>query len=965
MVNDPIVPDELEPGHVFSHPPEGLPAKEPVAQGLPATPVAEPVPLPPPRPSEAPTEPIPAQTSPGPVSPTPDSGWGLISSANAQPIKNPEIGAMLGELDSAEAKNPEIRKALDELNVTDLTDPGPKNSVLQNWSAGFVGKLLERTEQGIDIATDQSLVGPIKRLLGASVRWAAENAPPEAMAEETRKKFVEYLNKSPGTVLKDAARKIGLQVDPEHGSLAGEIGSQTVDSLLMLAGTAIIAPTVGAGATAIGLARSGNFINKLGLALRNNPIQAALLDSLFSTPGGVIGEKTGGPLGGLAGSLAGGITGTVAYRLAKGGFMGGQAAITKIADLIAGKNSPAAQGMRRNAGDTNADLFGTPNVKMSNEPIQNSVYDANRATGYAKDVIDGEIVRFTNETENAISRIKVPPGSDPRAYQVAAFKGFEQAEAIGQRIKNDAWKLVDKKKTVPMKDDIWPEVKALQEDIKLRDPMFRPDKEIDDILAMGKVPPSPKGEPPKFQKAPPVTVEELLSMEQRLFHSLRNEEGAFLQGRIPRQQLIATINELRSIIYRGIQQAHPTDHSISVANDVSSHIHDIFSRGNIPKILSQNRLGEAKVDPEQTVDFITSKFNGMKDALEKLKDLKTMPGTPGQPFDVYKLNQSGTKTLATTQQERAALTQTQKDMEDAIRAKFHESVQNANMDPKVAQKLMKDMEKIIPANAKLATELERALPRLTNAIDSRTAVEKSAFAKFSGRSGEQAVTNMMNSGNPAQSAKEVMVGLKGNADAVQSFQDGIIGELFLRSRDKPLEMRALIKDPKISGMLDVVFGGQGSGNRERLERVVGVLAKIEAGDITTARKYWMPATLMLGRFGSGAVARQVGQLTGGSTIQGVSAVTETAKTFIQRMWGTRDPSELMKLAVRDPVWEKFVLSQDPATTEHAYNLIKTTQRLVRWAEGARQYGQGKFGESQSQGVTDKFLDENMPGGTNE
>lgn len=787
-----------------------------------------------------------------------------------------------------------------------LTPDTPEHSAFVNWGAGALDSLLTRFSQGAMFIDKTGFFN------AAMVRSVIEtmdkkDIPPEGATEEFKKRVNQIIEAEPGSMLKDMARKIGITVDPDKDSIAGEIGHQTVDGLLFLAATAIAAPELGAGAAAINLPRVGRFLTKVGETIKASPVLSGMIDAFGATPGGVMGEHlTGSPWGAIPGALIGGSV----FQMAHG--IGGKT-VRAVSKLV----EPKGMG-------------------LPSSPILNKNHDVFFPAQNVTDAVQGAMTDAINKGEAALRAIKVPPNADPRFYQKAVHKGLQRMEDISERIRNRYWRQVDQDVKVDPKDHIRPALAKLIEDLKSR-PFGRPDDLIEEL---GELTATRQGRDAsgRLTKAPGVTVEQLMNFQTKLYHAMRSEEAAILQGRIPRREYVATVNDMRTIIYQAIERANPNDPALALARAYSERHHDIFSRGNVAEALSSSRQGEAAVNPEQTVDYFNKKYNGFKDLIKQTRQLANEAAVPGQRLSGQNAGPGG-KWVSTNMAERSRLQKVVSDYENSMRAQVRQEIADSGFDQKTASRVIQKADRNIPTQSRLAAEFEKAAVPLNSAIEEQAAIRRGAMAQITGAlrnvpATPQAFINSVFNGGE-KTAREALVVLRSDPNAVQHLRDGLLDEIFRRSGGKPMELKNLTETEHVRRMMEAVLQPD---QLARFRKVVDITSRIEAGDITTAKKYWMPTQVLAARFGGAAVAKMLGRVTGmGSTIQGTGAFAQAAKEQVVKFWGTRNPTDLLIKAIEDPTWERFVLSQEPGTPEAMRALIKSTHAVVRRVEATRNF----------------------------
>lgn len=866
------------------------PTPAPAAQGDQGAPPA-PAPLPLPSPPEI-NAPAASAEANGPVQPVDD------------------LEQRLAQADTEHPDDLESR-----LRAADVIQP--EHTAGENWRAGFTDRLL-----GV-IGTAGSYLDKtdvFERTMAEAAKRTLE-AKGDPSTEEYRKHLQKVIDEEPGSILKDIARDLGVNTTPDKGSLAGEIGSQTVDGLLFLAGTALMAPVAGGAAAAINLPRVAGFITRMGAAIRANPVLATLSEVLGATPGAVIGEyKLDSPLGAIPGAIIGGSAFDAGRRLLQTGLALPQGIAAKLSDVIFGsRNNPT----RRFNESTNEYMFGEPKLAPSSTPIHHA-NDPAHFLDHVKDVLDSATMAAVQKGEAAIAKIKQTAHTDPRRYSVAVFKGLEKAEEFFNKQRARYWSQVDQDTIVKggARKFVIKSVQDLRQEIAGKNEYFRPDTLIDELWNMA-------------AKGAKTTTGEYISFANRLFHAQKSEEGAILAGRMPRQEFIATINKMRDIAYDAISRALPGDNSLALARAFSQRYHDIFSRGTLGRVGATNRLGEQGVQPEATMDYITKRFNGFKDLLDNTRRMMNEPPAPGQRISTANITPRGS-VKAATGTERQQLIETRKAASDAIRAQVRQDIAEKGFDQTQALRIMRNAEQAVPHMAAVATDLKRAIPQLAEALQEQAVIKRGAFARVVGTNfaanPEQAVSRVFREGAPL--ARELMVSLRSDPNALDHLRQSLVSEVLRRSAGKPGELDTLLKSEHVRRLFNTVMDRD---THQRINRVADVVTRIEKGDIKLAGKYWVTPTILASRLGGAWFGRTLGSMTGASTIQAPGIMSQAFKKVATEAMGKLSKPEVMLAkAMTDPHWEAFILSHDPSTAQGGKRLIKTVQRLTKYMEGARQ-----------------------------
>lgn len=890
-------------------------------------------------PSSAP-QPAAPQPAPLPQStPTAENAPAGLPAGNGTNPEQPvaatpdDIDAQIARFQAANQQDTSgIDAEIGRFTAANLVDQkAPENGILKNWTSGFIGRMLDITGYN-----------PVEPLVMGMLRKASEFAlssvSPDMVPQATKDAFIKGLESQAGKhadEFKTLATKLGVPTQPDQGSMAGEMGSQSVDALLFLAGIAATAPLAGGAAAGIGLTRTGAFLTRLGDTITQAPVRAALTEILGATPGAVIGEHlTGSPWGSIPAAMAGGGIASIGLNAGRG-----------LVNALPNAAIAATEGATGSEATNLRRVFGErrPYIDTAVDPIYNQHNDPERARQFAEHQMEGAELRLENSVLSAVNRIREPANADPRYYQKAVYNGLEAAEQMSNRVKNKAWGEVDTTLPIKLKDEIKPQIDELRLSLADREhgrggpvdakPGTRPlDKIMDKIDEMGLVK-QEKDAQGRFVKGTgavkgEVPIQKLIDLQQQIFSARKSEEGAFMAGHMPNRELIANYNKVSTIIWDAIGNAYPQNRALQFARDYSVKHHDMFSRGVIADVLASNRLGERAVNPEQTVDAFLKQYNGLSDMFKATRKLGLQTPVPGTKVGWNQMSPRF-KSYATTNAERGQLRDLRENTLNSVRAEFHQFAQENIQNPVAIQKYLKKIEPQLPRVAMIKNELQPALQRLDALNTERKTIEKSALARFAGQRAESAIQRVMNSGDGVEQSRQLMVSMRGNPDAINALRDGVIDHIYKTTQGKPMELQKYVGSERVQQILGVVMD---PGRLERLNRMVNLTARLESGDIASSKRYWLPTSLVLGRVAAAGFAHFIGV----NTIQGTGLAAQSAKQLIIKAWGSRNPAELFINAIRDPVWEKFVLSKAPDSFEAAKHISNQVSKLASRLEATRQ-----------------------------
>lgn len=785
----------------------------------------------------------------------------------------------------------------------DALDASRKDGVNQRASIGASSPADETA------APEEAKKGKVMNFLAGFNDQVARfiNAPSALVEEALAAVGVE---KTGHNAAKNLMTSLGIVNKADQDSLAAQFGKETFNSIVMAAATLAAAPSL---AAVNGPRIIDKAVATLGNLIEKNP-GMILSSSVGAVPGTYYGAQAGGTLGESLGGLVGDTTAAVgkATGEAVGGLVGG------------GITGGLAVAPARRIGNAVTSLDETATRVATGGPLRKPKTpdsttalrgdeDPMSAKVFAEQQVDAARLKMEEEVADVLRRVP-NPGDSSKVAQTKTRALLEKAEEIGNKIVSQFWDRVPLKTRMSMQG-IHDDIHAFQGELaseRVPGSSSVPEEQIDRILQIGR---ATRGENGRMISGKP-TVQQVRG-EIADIRQARNAEQAL---DAPNQYKIRNLNRLQSILEDGIQAALPGDVTVAQARAASIKYHDIFSRGTLADLLAVRRRGDTKIRPEETVSELIARgepgFDDFRDMIVKLQRIRN----PNNP-----------RTLATTKEDREVLKQLNKQTEDSIRAMFHE--QAAEFGPEGAAKFIKKIEPQIRPLAKLSTELQGVGADLAALTERRAILEKSAVAKFSQQDPQIAVRRVYSAQNPAKDARELVKSFAGDIEAHNGLKNGILDEFFTRTQMQPKKMQDMLNDPKTSRMLSEVLD---ASEYSRLSKMVNIAVKIDNGDAKTLKQMFAPVLTLMGSIFGAQVGRKVAQWTGGGTVQTPGMVSQYMKGSIKQALTGNDAGAMLRNAVRDPSWEKLLLSKEPVDIKTYKETIRTIKRITAGEEMARQ-----------------------------
>ena len=693
----------------------------------------------------------------------------------------------------------------------------------------------------------------------------------------------------------DRMRAMGIdtaEAQEKARSFAEKFGDKTFFGLAQAAGMVAAAPALAA--------RQGvSIIGELAKSIAKNP-KLAILTEVPATAGAVYGEEKGGLTGAIAGGMAGGMAATgVAAGVSKIG-RGVNNLLIEPAKGIGNAVMDAVSGTKRPGA-------GTPQPKT---PLYDEFFDRGITKVFAEQQVEGEKLRMATALQNAVRSI--PTKGTPEQVQAATRALMEKAEKAAARIEGEFWQAVPLKATVPMT--------PVRQGIASMEAEFAdmPSKFPRELAEKFKELTIPKRDPDtgRMIKAQP-TVQRVRDMIGEIRLARKREEGLEKQGITPNYGLIRGYHMLESIGHDAIERALPGDVSIQQARRISTIYNDLFSRGGIADVMARRSRGDMSVPPGETVETLMKKFGGVQELLDVRNKLAYVRAPGGRSFALGK-------------QERADVQAMVKEAEDSVRSMFREF---ADADPVKGAKWFAKHEKDIRPMAKVHAELNDATNQINAVIEQEKIFKTSALARFAQADADKAINTIWLHKDPVGQSKELMKTFKGDADALEGLQQGLLNKFFSLTKGNPMKALEVLKTPRYQDMLSTVLDPD---QMARLTKITDITSRIARGDEKLLRHAMLPTASIAARIMGAQAGRQISHIMGGGTLQAASIMSETFKRGAEKALRTMAPQQMLINAIVDPKWERLLYSRSPVTTKDARKLIRTMRRVVGASEGMRQ-----------------------------
>lgn len=551
-------------------------------------------------------------------------------------------------------------------------------------------------------------------------------------------------------------------------------------------------------------------------------------------------------------------------------------------------------------------------ISVPRDPLVNQNFNPDRLNTFAQD----QLLAAQHYQDLAIERAiqSVPKVGEPAQLSKAMHDRLLEAEKISKNIVSSFWK------RVPLKSKM--DVSELRQDvIKFRNSLAdldnqRPDEMIQKVMDTVRL----RQEPGSGRfVAPTPTLQKMRDLQSQIGRAITLEKA----NDAPREGMIRRLVELSELIDNNIANAFPNSTTIQQARAMSKSHNDLFSRGPVDAILSKRRSGDFRTAPEDAVAALTSRTEGLS-ALYNVRD--SILNYPTARF-VKKINPAEEDTLHNMI----------KSAQDAIRSEWRNL---AEQNPNKAIAFSQRNEDQIKAIGDVAGELQFAGMKVKAAIEARDQITKSALARFAATDAEKAVSRIFADKNPAQLARDLMIHFRGDPDALEGLQNQVLKEfIYNRAKTNPNVMREMLDGTQYGDLMRATLSNE---QYARLSKMVNTAVRLGAENEATMKSAFRAPFSTVGRIIGAHIGRQVAP----GTIQGPGIFANIGKRYMERIFQSTDPEDLLARAVVDPNWERLLYSRIPETTADMQSAKTTFRRIFASVHSAEQRAIAHFSKSE-------------------
>jgi hypothetical protein len=366
----------------------------------------------------------------------------------------------------------------------------------------------------------------------------------------------------------------------------------------------------------------------------------------------------------------------------------------------------------------------------------------------------------------------------------------------------------------------------------------------------------------------------------------------------PNDTLRANMNALAKGLNDAIGKSFPGDKELAKAKEMTTWLHDTFSRGPVGAFGQVRKPGEfGPTEPQGAME------SAMRDPRFG-PQLAKMGETIGTPGAVQGRSEEYLRSMvAEAYRTGRPLSGTNPLAEEAIAAKNAQRYMNSP-----------DFKAFAKAFPQMDAVLQRQYKQLGSAIAEADSIKSSAFFNKADTDPQSAVTALMNSGTKVRDAQVIRQKIGADPDALEAIKNALVEKIGMDTNWDPTLMAHQLSSKDTESLLRVFMDKQDVG---RMKRLIGsVMEKQNA----TERVGSLSPALLGGRVLGSMFFRAAGV----HTIQGTSVGAKIGGSIGERLFHVVPPDKLLARALVDPQWERFALSYEPDSLTN----IKRTNKLL-------------------------------------
>jgi hypothetical protein len=399
-------------------------------------------------------------------------------------------------------------------------------------------------------------------------------------------------------------------------------------------------------------------------------------------------------------------------------------------------------------------------------------------------------------------------------------------------------------------------------------------------------------------------------------------------GAPPNKILQSNLNVLNEAILDSMETALAGNPVMKQAREYSRAMTDRFQRGDLGDFFSRSDSGDLRVHPEDTMLRLLGKTRGPRALVGAMED-----PLPGATPRGNRLQKGPAAISAANDALAARFRQLADEAGNNARVRNPEGVTEARAD--AASRFFKRHDAIIRPLHRAYTDIESTVQLIDDQLRERDVIRKSAVAQYAQRDPQNAVSAVINSPDPAATARDLRRSFGTDKDANEGFQGLLVETLMKRAGPSMIKTEQMFQQPKFHNLLRRTLDPD---QYDRFMRLVQTGAALERGEGGSGPGMVRRGSSMLAHL----LGLQVGRLLAHTFSTGqagsLSIPARTASAFrdaVADSFANRGPSIIFREAVMDPKWERVLLSKLPSNADEAAKTMKILRRIVAKGAGAR------------------------------
>jgi hypothetical protein len=370
----------------------------------------------------------------------------------------------------------------------------------------------------------------------------------------------------------------------------------------------------------------------------------------------------------------------------------------------------------------------------------------------------------------------------------------------------------------------------------------------------------------------------------------------------PSDPLRSNMSQLAKGLNDAIAKSFPGDKELAKAKEMTTWLHDTFSRGPVGMFGQVRKPGEFGTQPPAAAMEGAMRDPRFGPQLAKMGETIGTPGAvQGRSEDYLR------STVTEAYRQGQPLSATNPLADEAIAAKHAERYMNSP-----------EFKAFAKAFPEMDARLGQEFTNLQSAVAEADNIKRSSFFNKADTDPQAAVNALMQSGTKVRDAQTIRQKLGNDDDALDAIKNALVERIGMDTNWDPTQMSYRLSSKDTEQLLTVFMD---KADVARMKRIIG--ANMEAQNKLSKMGSLSPAFLS-GRVMGSMLARAAGV----HTIQGTSVGAKVGSSIMERWFGVIPPNKLAAMALTDPKWEHFVLSHEPDSLDGIKRTIKLLGRTV-------------------------------------